>query len=125
VAADDDLSRASATIERNVEQVRSFLKSTGVDSAGTEITLQDFSVRDQRASGGYSEQHALHHQSNARRAFNACRHRAGSESEGANPGQGRVCAVVGEEYGAGGQRSCHEAERPQAADDRGGNGARA
>ena len=53
VAADDDLARASATIERNVEQVRSFLRTTGVDSAGTEITLQEFSVHDQRASGGY------------------------------------------------------------------------
>src|SRR6187549_3290717 len=53
VAADDDLSRASATIERNVEQVRSFLRTTGVDSSGTEITLQEFSVHDQRASGGY------------------------------------------------------------------------
>src|SRR6187200_451603 len=31
VAADDDLARASATIERNVEQVRSFLRTTGVD----------------------------------------------------------------------------------------------
>ena len=53
VAADDDLSRANATIERNVQQVRAFLRETGVDSAGTEITLQEFSVHDQRASGGY------------------------------------------------------------------------
>ncbi len=53
VAADDDLSRASATIERNVAQVRAFLRATGVDSSGTEITLQEFSVHDQRASGGY------------------------------------------------------------------------
>lgn len=53
VAADDDLGRASATIERNVQQVRTFLRETGVDSSGTEITLQEFSVQDQRASGGY------------------------------------------------------------------------
>jgi hypothetical protein len=52
IATDDDLARANSTLERNVQQVRAFLKETGVDSAGTEITLQEFSVQDQRASGG-------------------------------------------------------------------------
>jgi hypothetical protein len=53
VATDDDLARANATLERSVQQVRAFLKLTGVDTAGTELTVQEFSVQDQRASGGY------------------------------------------------------------------------
>jgi len=52
VATDDDLTAANAAIERNVKQVRAFLRETGVDSTGTEITLSEFSVQDQRASGG-------------------------------------------------------------------------
>lgn len=51
-ASDNDLSVASATLERNVRQVREFLRATGVDSTGTEITLQEFSVQDQSAYGG-------------------------------------------------------------------------
>lgn len=53
VATDNDLARASASLEHSVQLVRTFLKDTGVDSAGTEITLQEFSVQDQRANGGY------------------------------------------------------------------------
>jgi uncharacterized protein len=53
VVTDEDLVRANSTLERNVQQVRAFLKSTGVDSAGTEVTVQEFSVQDQRANGGY------------------------------------------------------------------------
>ncbi|MCA0377519.1 MAG: SIMPL domain-containing protein [Gemmatimonadetes bacterium] len=53
VATDDDLARANGTIERNVQAVRAFLKSQGLDSAGTEITLQDFSVQDARTMGGF------------------------------------------------------------------------
>lgn len=53
VVSDDDLVRANTTLERNVQTVRAFLKSTGVDSAGTEITVQEFSVQDMRAQGGY------------------------------------------------------------------------
>lgn len=53
IVTDDDLARANSTLERNVQQVREFLRTTGVDSAGTEITLQEFSVQDQRASGSY------------------------------------------------------------------------
>ena len=52
VATDDDLARANASLERSVQLVRTFLRETGVDSSGTEITLQEFSVQDQRASGG-------------------------------------------------------------------------
>lgn len=49
---DDDLTRANSTLERNVRQVRDFLRATGVDSADTEVTLSEFSVQDQRAYGG-------------------------------------------------------------------------
>ena len=45
VVTDDDLGRANAALERNVQQVRVFLREQGLDSAGTEITVQEFSVR--------------------------------------------------------------------------------
>ena len=51
--ADDDLARANATLERSVQQVRSFLSTNGLDSAGTEVVVQDFSVQDSRTQGGY------------------------------------------------------------------------
>jgi len=44
VAADNDLSRASAALERSVQQLRVFLAAQGIDS--TQITYQDFSVAD-------------------------------------------------------------------------------
>ena len=53
VATDDDLTRASATLERSVGTVRAFLKAQGLDSAGTEISVQEFSVQDQRTMGNY------------------------------------------------------------------------
>lgn len=53
VATDDDLARANASLEQSVKLVRGFLRETGVDVTGTEITLQEFSVQDQRASGAY------------------------------------------------------------------------
>ena len=49
--ADDDLSRASQALERNVAQVRSFLVENGLQGDGTEIVVQDFSVQDARAQG--------------------------------------------------------------------------
>ena len=51
VASDDDLARANATIERNVVTVRAFLAAQGLDSAGTEISVQEFSVQDARTTG--------------------------------------------------------------------------
>lgn len=53
VATDDDLTRASATLERSVITVRAFLKAQGLDSAGTEVSVQEFSVQDQRTMGNY------------------------------------------------------------------------
>ena len=53
VATDDDLTRASATLERSVGTVRAFLKAQGLDSAGTEVSVQEFSVQDQRTMGNY------------------------------------------------------------------------
>ena len=54
VAADDDLARANASLERSTAAVRRFLTAAGLDSAGTEVAVQDFSVSDALAnqSGG-------------------------------------------------------------------------
>jgi hypothetical protein len=52
VVADEDLARANSTLERNVEQTRAFLAAQGLSGAGTEVTLQEFSVQDNRAMGG-------------------------------------------------------------------------
>lgn len=54
VASDDDLARANSVIEQNVRQVRAFLKDNGLDSGGTEVTVQEFSVQDGRSTGGYN-----------------------------------------------------------------------
>lgn len=51
--ADDDLSRANTALEQSVAQVRAFLARNGLDSAGTEVVVQDFSVQDSRTQGGY------------------------------------------------------------------------
>lgn len=52
VVADEDLARANATLERSVQQTREFLTAQGLAGAGTEVTLQEFSVQDNRANGG-------------------------------------------------------------------------
>lgn len=54
VVTHDDLGRANAELERNVQQVRAFLREQGLDSADTEITVQEFSVEDARTIGGYT-----------------------------------------------------------------------
>jgi hypothetical protein len=54
VVTDDDLARANTALERNVQQVRVFLRAQGLDSAGAEITVQEFSVQDARTIGGYA-----------------------------------------------------------------------
>ena len=51
--ADDDLGRANSALERSVAQVRTFLAANGLDSTGTEVVVQDFSVQDARTQGGY------------------------------------------------------------------------
>ncbi|HYW31659.1 MAG TPA: SIMPL domain-containing protein [Gemmatimonas sp.] len=53
VVADEDLARANSTLETSVQQTRAFLIRQGLDGAGTEVTLQEFSVQDNRANGGY------------------------------------------------------------------------
>ncbi len=53
VVTDDDLVRANAALERNVQQVRAFLRTNGLDSSTTEITVQEFSVQDARTTGGF------------------------------------------------------------------------
>ncbi len=54
VVTDDDLGRANAALERNVLQVREFLRARGLDSVGTDITVQDFRVEDARTMGGFN-----------------------------------------------------------------------
>jgi hypothetical protein len=54
VATDDDLSRANSALERNVQQVREFLRANGLDSSAAEITVQEFRVEDARTTGGYN-----------------------------------------------------------------------
>ncbi|WP_411280255.1 SIMPL domain-containing protein [Gemmatimonas sp.] len=53
VVTDDDLVRANTALERNVQQVRAFLTAQGLDSIGTEVSVQEFSVQDARTVGGY------------------------------------------------------------------------
>lgn len=53
VVSDDDLARANTALERNVQQVRAFLAAQGLDSVGTEVSLQEFSVQDARTGGGF------------------------------------------------------------------------
>jgi len=55
VATDDDLTRASAGLERSVGAVRAFLKEQGLDGADTEVSVQEFSVQDQRTTGNYQQ----------------------------------------------------------------------
>jgi hypothetical protein len=52
VAADDDLGRANASLERSAAAVRAFLTASGLDSAGTEIAVQEFSVSDAQTNQG-------------------------------------------------------------------------
>ena len=53
IATDDDLTKASSALERSVATVRAFLKAQGLDSAGPEVSVQEFSVQDQRTVGNY------------------------------------------------------------------------
>lgn len=53
VVTDDDLVRANTALSRNAEQVRAFLAAQGLDSTGTEVTVQEFSVQDARTMGGF------------------------------------------------------------------------
>jgi hypothetical protein len=53
VVTDDDLVRANTALSRNAEQVRAFLAAQGLDSSGTEVTVQEFSVQDARTMGGF------------------------------------------------------------------------
>jgi hypothetical protein len=54
VVTDDDLVRANTALERNVTQVREFLRAQGLEGGPTEITVQEFSVQDARTMGGFS-----------------------------------------------------------------------
>lgn len=51
VVADDDLARANAALEANVAATRAFLGARGLGGDGTEVSLQEFVVQDNRAAG--------------------------------------------------------------------------
>lgn len=53
VVTDEDLARANTSLERNVQQTRAFLAAQGLTGAGTDVTLQEFSVQDNRTVGNY------------------------------------------------------------------------
>lgn len=53
VASDDDLARANSALENNVRQTRAFLAAQGLEGGGTDISLQEFSVQDNRSLGNY------------------------------------------------------------------------
>ena len=53
VVTDDDLARANTALERNVQQVRGFLRNNGLDSTVAELSVQEFRVEDARTVGGY------------------------------------------------------------------------
>ena len=52
VGAADDLGAANAALERSTATVRAFLAANGLDSAGTETAVQDFSVSDAATNQG-------------------------------------------------------------------------
>ena len=56
VVADDDLQRASATLEGSLGTVRRFLAAQGLDQRGDEITIGEFVVTDARSTPGGSYQ---------------------------------------------------------------------
>jgi hypothetical protein len=52
VATDNDLARANTVLEQNVKAVRGFLHAQGLDTTGSQLTVQEFSVQDSRTMGG-------------------------------------------------------------------------
>jgi len=53
VVTDEDLANANASLERNVQQTRTFLTAQGLTGGTTEVTLQEFVVQDNRTVGNY------------------------------------------------------------------------
>lgn len=102
VVTDDDLARANTALERNVQQVRTFLRAQGLDSSAAEITLQEFRVEDARTMGGYTNTaRYIIRQTLVVRSANVERVQAASQrvSELVRDG---VVLSSGQEYGGGG-----------------------
>jgi uncharacterized protein len=102
VATDDDLGRANSALERNVQQVREFLRSNGLDSSAAEITVQEFRVEDARTMGGYTNTaRYIIRQTLVVRSANVERVQAASQRV---PELVRTGVVLssGQEYGGGG-----------------------
>lgn len=102
IVTDDDLARANASLERNVQAVRTFLKAQKLDSSDTEISLQDFSVQDARTVGGYQNTaRYIIRQTLVVRSSNVDRVQAASQQVPELVRSGVVLSS-GQEYGNGG-----------------------
>ena len=104
VAADDDLARAVASLERSTAAVRAFLAASGLDSASTEVAVQDFSVSDAQTNQGGAVQTGSRfviRQTVVVRSTNPDRVLAASQRV-AELVRGGVVLSSGAEYGGGG-----------------------
>lgn len=102
VATDDDLARANATLERNGQQVREFLRANGLDSTVAEISVQEFRVEDARTMGGYTNTaRYIIRQTLVVRSSNVERVQAASQRVPELVRNGVVLSS-GQEYGGGG-----------------------
>ena len=102
VVTDDDLGRANSALERNVQQVREFLRANGLDSTAAEITVQEFRVEDARTMGGFTNTaRYIIRQTLVVRSANVERVQAASQRV---PELVRTGVVLssGQEYGGGG-----------------------
>ncbi|MBU6365176.1 MAG: SIMPL domain-containing protein [Gemmatimonadetes bacterium] len=100
-ASDDDLGRANAALERSVRLVRDFLRAQGLDSAATEVTLQEFGVEDTRTTGMTNTARFLVRVAMVVRSTNVDRVLAASQAV-ADLARDGVVLTSGQQYGNGG-----------------------
>lgn len=102
VATDNDLARANAMLEQNVQAVRRFLHAQGLDTTGSELAVQDFSVQDTRTMGGnYNASRYVIHQTLVVRSSLIDQVQAASQKVPDLVRDGVVLSS-GQEYGNGG-----------------------
>jgi len=100
-ASDDDLARANQALARSVQLVRGFLTAQGLDTAGTEITLQEFGVQDTRSTGMMNTARYLIKVALLVRSRDVDRVQAASQQV-ADLVRDGVVLTSGQEYGTGG-----------------------
>ncbi len=102
VATDNDLARANTMLEQNVQAVRRFLHAQGLDTTGSELAVQDFSVQDTRTMGGnYNASRYVIHQTLVVRSSLIDQVQAASQKVPDLVRDGVVLSS-GQEYGNGG-----------------------